>query len=155
MGNYPIDIFLRQAIHPHDLKNVLAHAGNGIAEYRATLLIEIMETLVYREMRRWTYRATCFHVEIRKALSVGTQEWILHTNVLLCCSFHQNCSSPIPEKHTGLTIRVVDQRRHLVGPYHKDLLIATALNHRSGKIKRIEESTACSFKVESKGIFQP
>ena len=62
--------------------SVVAHVRHSIAEHGASLLIEVVQTVIDREVRRRADRAASFQVQERQSLTIGTQIRIHHTDVL-------------------------------------------------------------------------
>ena len=89
-----------------------------------------------------------------QTLAVTAEVAVAAAHALFLRSFHQHGGSAVAEERTGLTVLVVDDGRHLVGTDDDDLLHATALNHHSSLIERIEESATGSPEVERIGILQ-
>ena len=52
MRNDPMDVILIQTIALSDQCTVVAHIRHGIAEHRAPLLVEVVQTMVDGKMRR-------------------------------------------------------------------------------------------------------
>ena len=154
MGYHPIHIVGSKFVALQYLCHIVTHIGHGIAEHCTTLLIEVVQTMIDGEMGCGADRTASLHVKERQADAIGTQIRILHAHILLFRCFHKHCTGSVAEEHAGGAILIVDERRHLVGTDDDNLLVASALNHRSGHIKRIKESAACCLKVESKGILQ-
>ena len=155
MRDDPVDVVVGEVVAAHHLQHVVAHVGHGIAEHGASLLIEVVQTVVHREVAGRTDASTGLHVKEGKTLAVGAQERVLIAYALLLGSLQQHGSGSIAEEHAGLAVGVVDERRHLVSTDDDDLLVAAALNHRRSNVERVEESAASSLKVEGEGVFQP
>ena len=154
MRYYPLDVVLVQTIALGNQGAVITHVSHRIAEYRAPLLIEVVQTVIYREMAGGRHRAAGFQVQEGKSLSVSAEIGIHHTDVLLLRTFQQHSSSTVAEERTGSPVFIVNDGRHLIGTYYNNLLVTAALYHRCCHVKHIEKSTASSPEVESKSILQ-
>ncbi len=107
MGYNPLDIILVQAITFSDQRTVIAHVRHSITEHRAPLLIEVVQTMVDGEMRRWADRSTCFQMQERKSLAVCTQIGVHHTDILFLRTFQEHRSSTVAEERTGRAVLII------------------------------------------------
>ena len=73
MGNDPVDIVAGEVVALHNLKDVIAHVGHGIAEYRAALLVEVVETVFHGEVTGRADTAAGLHVKEGQTLPVSSE----------------------------------------------------------------------------------
>src|SRR5574344_980782 len=92
------DIVLIQSVALCNKSTIVAHARYGITEHCASLLIEVMQTMVNSEMRRSANRTSCLDMQEGQTLTISTEMSIHNTDVLFFCSFHEYCRCTISEK---------------------------------------------------------
>ena len=109
MRNHPVDIINSKVVHLHHLCNVVAHVGHGITEHGASLLMEVVQTVVHRKLRRRTNRATCLHVKEGQTLAVRTHVRIDNADILLFCCLQEHCSGTVAEEHTSRAVLIIDE----------------------------------------------
>ena len=82
MGHHPLDVVLRQAVTLGNECAVVAHVGHGIAEHGASLLIEVVQTVVDGEVAWGADRATCLQVQEGQSLAVAAEVGIPDAGIL-------------------------------------------------------------------------
>ena len=68
--NHPLDVVLVQTVALGYQCAVVAHVGYRIAEHCTTLLIEVVQTMINSEMRRWADRTSSLQMQEWKSLTI-------------------------------------------------------------------------------------
>ena len=109
--------------------------------------MHVMQALRDRLGARRHAAAARLLVQIRHAGAVRTDQHVADT-VAIFRRLDQHRPRAIAEQHTGRTIGVVEDRRHLVGADHDDFLGAAVLDELRRDRERIEEARAGRLHVE-------
>ena len=99
-------------------------------------------------------RAAAFHDEVFEALAVNVEHGVLYAHAGLVGGLNQHGGGAVTEEGTGLTVLVVDHRRHFLGAYHHHVFVHSGADVCGGVVEADDKACACGLDVIGEAVLE-
>jgi len=151
MGHQVGDVVAGEAVALHYQFGDVGHAGNGVLEDGAAVLIDVVLVVVDGFEGNGIGASAGFLLQVLPAAPINRQFGV-EDAVARFAGLQQHTARAVAKEHAGIAVLVVDPHAHGVGPYHQHALMGARLDELRSGTQGKEKARAGGIHVKAPGL---